>query len=393
MTALSLPRVPLPDVRGGLIRIGIGPEAQRWILRAALLALGIRIALLIAGYVTGYIIIGREGPGAQDIILETFKRWDAASYERIAENGYPPPDGEYPEIIVFLPLFPYLVHVVEWIIPSFLVAGMLISAIASVAAGYFIQGIVRYDGADDAEASRALWYFFLFPTAYFLAMPYTEALFMALLLGSFYYARRGNWLMAAMFGAFCTATRLQGMLLLPALIVEAVHQKNWRGVDVRALWLAIVPWGFVVYLLINWDIHGDPFAFVDFEDQYWFHHRIWPWESVREAYEWTTEARPDFIRVSIYEFRLAATALAVVILGIGAFWLRPSYQVFAWLSLLLFLSVSFQISMPRYILTIFPMYFVMAHLGRNLEAHQTMLTMSAVLMGAFYVVYATRWGF
>jgi hypothetical protein len=393
MAALSLPRVPLPNVGAGLTRIGIGPEAQKLILRAALLAFGIRVALLIAGYVTGYIIIGREGPGAEDIILETFKRWDAANYERIAESGYPPEGGEYPEIIVFLPLFPYTVRVVEWVIPSFLVAGMLISAVASVAAGYFIQALARHDGSDDAEASRVLWYFFLFPTAYFLAMPYTEALFMALLLGSFYFARKRNWLAASMLGAFCTATRLQGLILLPALVIEALHQGGWRRVDWGALWLAIVPYGFLVYLALNWDIHGDPFAFIDFEDEFWFHHRIWPWESIDEAVQWVTEARPDFIRVSIYEFRLAATAVAVIVMGLGLFWVRPSYQVFGWLSLVFFLSVSFQISLPRYILTIFPMFFVLGRIGRNPEAHQTLLTVSSVLMGAFYVVYATRWGF
>jgi len=395
MTALRLPRLPnvrLPDVSGWLVRHGITRDAQRMILRAALLAAGVRLALLLAGYVTGYIIIGREGPGAQDIILETFKRWDAANYERIAETGYPT-SGEYQEIIVFLPLFPYAVRVVEWVIPSFLVAGMLISAVASVFAGYFLQAIVRRDGGDDAEASRTLWYFFLFPTAYFLAMPYTEGLFMALLLGSFYYARKSNWFLAGVLGAFCTATRLQGMILLPALVIEAVHQKNWRGIDLKAAWLALVPYGFLVYLWLNYDLHGDVFAFIDFEEQYWFHHRIWPWESIDEAFGWVRDARPDFIRISIYEFRLAAAGVATFFLILGSFWVRPSYMAFAWISLIFFLSVSFQISLPRYILTLFPMFMVMARIGRNPEAHQTLLTVCAILMGAFYVVYATRWGF
>jgi Gpi18-like mannosyltransferase len=239
-----------------------------------------------------------------------------------------------------------------FVIPSFLICGLLLSAVTSVAAGYFIQGIVRTDGGDEAEASRSLWYFFVFPTAYFLAMPYTEALFMALLLGSFYFARKGEWAWAGVLGGLTTITRLQGIVLLPALFVEAVHQKKWRGIDPYAVaGLAMVPMGSLFYLWLNYHLHGDFFAFEDFQEQYWFHHRIWPWESIREAILWL-KAPPGFLRATIYETRLAFAGLVAVIMLIGTFWLRPSYQVWAWLSLIMFLSVSYQMSLPRYALTI-----------------------------------------
>lgn len=397
MNALGLPAVRLPDVSGGLTRIGIGPESQRLLLRAALLAFGVRIALLAIGYFTYYIIIGREGPDAtwQAAFHETFFRWDTANYERIANSGYPSSGEEYAEIIVFFPLFPYTVKVVSWFLGSFFVSALLVSAVSSVAAGYFLQAMVRFDGGDDAEASRSLWYFFLFPTAYFLAVPYTEALFMALLLGSFYYARRGNWLVAGILGGFCTACRMQGALLLPALAVEAAHQAgwDWRKIKPESAWIGLATTGGLVYLLLNWHIHGDPFAFVDFQNEFWHHHRIWPWQSVDDAIGWITDTDPGFLRVGIYEFLLAATFVTAALLILGTLVVRPSYLVFGWISLIFFLSVSFQISMARYVLTIFPMYFVLAKVGRNPEINQTLITVSSLLMGALFVVYATRWGF
>ncbi len=45
------------------------------------------------------------------------------------------------------------------------------------------------------------------------------------------------------------------------------------------------------------------------------------------------------------------------------------------------------IGLPRYVLTLFPIYFVLARLGRNPEVHQALLTISTSLMGLFLVIY------
>jgi hypothetical protein len=157
--------------------------------------------------------------------------------------------------------------------------------------------------------------------------------------------------------------------------------------------MALVPYGLGVYLLLNYQIHGDAFAFVDFQDVFWHHHNVYPWETLDDAIGWVSDTQPGFNRVGIYEFLLLGTFIAAALLVLGTLVVRPSYLVFGWLSLVFFLSVSFQISMLRYILTIFPMYIVLGKLGRNPEAHQALITVSALLMGALFVVYATRWGF
>jgi Gpi18-like mannosyltransferase len=370
----------------------VSPETRHLFFRATLATFIMRVIILMAAYAIGYGLIHLEAQPVREIFRQTLDRWDAFSYKIIAEHGYPSPGEDRQEIIVFLPLFPYLTGLIEYVIPSFLVAGMLISAIASVFAGYFIQALVREDGGDDADANRSLWFFFVFPTAYFLALPYTEAIFMALLLGSFYNARRGNWLWAGVLGGFCTATRLSGVILGPALAVEALHQGKWRRIPWRSLYLVLVPTGFLVYLWLNYHIHGDIFAFLDFQKDYWNHERIMPWENLRDAWN-ALHQDTGSGRFLIWELLLISTILVACLLAAGVTWLRPSYQVFGWLTLAMLLSLSFQISMARYVLTIFPIYFVLARFGRNATINQGLLTGSTLLMGVFYAIYATSWGF
>src|SRR5437773_9484952 len=89
------------------------------------------------------------------------------------------------------------------------------------------------------------------------------SLFLALVLGSILAAISNRWWLAGVLGALAWMTRANGIILLPTLAVEAIHQwiitKRWNW---RWLWIAIVPAGFAVYLFMNWKVTGDPFAFL-----------------------------------------------------------------------------------------------------------------------------------
>jgi hypothetical protein len=174
--------------------------------------------------------------------------------------------------------------------------------------------------------------------------------------------------------------------------VEAFHQDRLRAPQ-KAFWLALTPVGFLAYLGLNWIVLGNPFEFLTIQREHWHHETVWPWETINDTIEWIREADPGWTRTSIYEFRAAAIIVAAGLLIGGARFLRPSYHVFAWASMWIFLSASFQISMPRYILCIFPLFLVLGKIGASPGVHQTILTVSAVLFGCLYVIYATSWGF
>jgi Gpi18-like mannosyltransferase len=371
--------------------VNLSERQRRFLARAVLIAVGIRVGLLLGGYVIGYIIIGREVTPAEDIIRETFNRWDAPHYQTIAENGYVS-EGPDRVLIAFFPLYPMAIRLTHYVIPDYFLAAMFVSFVCNVAALYLIQAMIAGDGGDEGEADRGAWYTSLFPTAYFFALPYTESMFLALVLGSFVSARRKRWAWSGFFGMLACATRMQGLVLVPALAVEALLSERWKS-PFRAFWLAMVPLGVVFYLGINWVVLDDPFAFLDIQRDHWGQRSLWPWEGFRNTFEGVRDSPSGSFRTSVLEFALATIVVTAVILAAGTRHLKASYLVFGWVSLLFMMSLAFPISLPRYVLGIFPVFLVLAWLGRNPGVHQLIFTSSAVLMGVLFTIYATRWGF
>ena len=81
-----------------------------------------------------------------------------------------------------------------------------------------------------------------------------------------------------MLGALSWTTCANGMVLLPTLAVEEAHQ-FWT--TRRWLWIALVPAGFGVYLLLNWKISAEPFAFLRSRKAPFDISTAWPWVGVR----------------------------------------------------------------------------------------------------------------
>lgn len=143
--------------------------------------------------------------------LSFMSNWDGPNYLYIASKGY-----TSVAITNFFPLYPLLIRLFHSVISSWLISGLLIAWISTMAALYYYIKIVRelfkVDSAD--RLLQALLLFILFPTGIFLIATYTESLFAALALGSVYYALRRKWIYSAVLLAFCTATHITGLFVL-----------------------------------------------------------------------------------------------------------------------------------------------------------------------------------
>jgi len=130
-------------------------------------------------------------------------RWDSGFYIWIAESGYQHDNA------AFLPLYPLCIRVATaaWsmlanVAPTdatYQSLGILISNVSAVGAALVLYRLARLD-FDDAEARHALFYFLIFPTAFFLTTVYTEPLFLLGAVMSFYFARRHHWWLAGLVG-------------------------------------------------------------------------------------------------------------------------------------------------------------------------------------------------
>ena len=191
--------------------------------------------------------------------LEIWNRWDSLHYLKLAEFGYSSAD---PMKAWLYPLFPWTVRMFALVTRDYLVAAFVVSGLSCATAAVLLRRLVARDYGPEV-AQRSVWFFLIFPTAYFLHIGYTESLFLAFLLASLLSARNERWWMAGLFGALCWMTRPTGIVLLPTLAIEAAHQfwetKSWRW---QWLWIAFVPAGFGVYLLLNLKIAGNAFAFL-----------------------------------------------------------------------------------------------------------------------------------
>jgi len=315
-------------------------------------------------------------------------QWDFGFYREIAEFGYSSTDGS----TAFYPFFPWAIRFVAFFIKSYFAAGLIVSGIASVAAAILLRRLVALD-YPSRIAMRTVWFFLIFPTAYFLHIGYSEALFLTLALACLLAARLEQWWLAGVLGAFCWMTRAGGAVLVPALAVEAAQQywvqRRWTW---RWLWIAIVPAGFAVYVLNIWVASGDPLTFLQTRKALFDQSFALPWTGISQAI-WAQYPTPHEGQM-VGAQELFFVALGFVCTVVSWIKLRPVYATWMTGSWILFTSVSFFRSMPRYTLTMFPIFILFALLGRNRFWAGVLTVWSLLFFALFAVLFARgEWAF
>jgi 4-amino-4-deoxy-L-arabinose transferase-like glycosyltransferase len=372
-------------------------------LELLIATLATKITVLAIGFTALFVASG-SAPG----LLTPWDRWDAPHYTDIAVFGYMADDpgnlvhpgyaqvypGDLDLYIVFFPLFPWLIAAVNAVIDAPAVAAFIVATAASFFVAPILYRLVSADLGRRIGRLSAL-FLLVFPTAYFLHIGYTEALFLALAFGSMWLARTGRWWAAGIAGGLAALTRANGLILIPALAVEALLQ--WReDRRVRPSWLAIggVAIGFGIYLAVNATVYGDPFAFAEIQRSHWFKELSPPWEGIGGMVDWAS--RPDadnafmlgWMELLFTGLGLAATVATLV-------WLRPTWGIWMAGNWLLIVSTGFVMSVPRYSLVLFGLVVWAAIIADRWRPVGWVLgTASAAAMGYFAWRFgAGRWAF
>jgi hypothetical protein len=287
-------------------------------------------------------------------LVTALERQDAAWFLRIATHGYAQGDGS----AAFFPLYPLAIHVTSWL-PGVgpLGAALIVSNLAFLGALVVLHGLSRLEGMSEEAARHTTLYLAIFPTAFFLLAPYSEAPFLFLSIAAFLFARRDRWALAALMGALAALTRSIGVVLIPALGVEALLQwRQGRALLPRLAGAAGVAAGPFLYFLYWQARFGDFWAPLHAQ-QNWGRTLSSPITTVRWALIYADPGTYQLIDVLV----VAIVLLAVVA---GVRMLRPSYVVYALASLLVPLCywTSFRplLSMPRLVAVIFPAFWVLA---------------------------------
>jgi hypothetical protein len=333
---------------------------------------------------------GRTAPAATSgwhNAIDATERQDAVWYLRLADDGWSGDDAS----AAFFPLYPLTVRAVAWILPDSwpdswpedeLIAALLVSNVAFLGALLALFALTA-DAFGERVARRAIVVAAIFPTAFFFLAPYTESLFLFLSILAFRAARWDRWGHVAVAGALAALTRSVGLLLIPALLVEAFSAKRGRSGSRRALagraaGAAAISLGPLSWFAWWGLVQGNWLAPLDAQ-------RLWgrelqpPWVSLIHA----VDLAWSFGSYWLLDLVLVSIAIAGLALAVPA--LRVSEITYGSLSLLLPLVDPFWdrplLSAPRFAVVVFPALWGLSGVGRGRALPRALVT--AVLAGGW----------
>jgi mannosyltransferase PIG-V len=286
-------------------------------------------------------------------LLDAATRWDSGAYVAIAHEGY----GAVPANNAYFPLYPFLMRIVATALggsdDSYLVAGLVISNLALLGALVYLARLVAVDH-EAAAGTRAALYLLVFPTSVFLSVVYPESLLIALSIGAVYHARRGDWLAAAALGMLAGLTRpfIGAVVALP-IAIEAFQRSGLRAAVVSATPAAAA---LVGWLAVLWRITGDPNAILTAEAN-WGVGPSLPFEAFADLFDPQVYGFPYIV--------LGSTLLIGVLVVLSWRLLRPSLAAYATVVFLISVATGSLTSSPRYYLSIFPAFIVLALVARG----------------------------
>ena len=351
-----------------------------------------RLALLAVGLLAGQWLPYKPSFPYFEILLPSFgwPQWlyswanfDGVHYLTIAINGY----VGIGLIQAFFPVFPLLVRFTSNLTQlDLLASGLLLNQVFSLILACMIWYWLRITLSAQQAKIGLLWWL-VFPTSFFLTSFYNESLFLVLALGSWLFAKQGRWGWAVVLAAVASATRVIGIWLLPLLLLEFFEQTapnlTQNALSKLTTWLLQWKWqlllifgsslgllGYMTYLQLTF---GDPLYFLHLQSEFGAGRQesliLWPqvvWRSLKIL----IEARPFDWKYLSYVQEFIAGTLGIILVVWG-FWQRKHTKLslpLAFYSLGCLLTPTLTgtfSSMPRYVLSAWPLWLVLVWLSQK----------------------------
>lgn len=305
-------------------------------------------------------------------LWQLWLHWDTINYRAIAVHGY-----TAPWLTAFFPLYPLLIRGLMFLIHDPLIAGLIVSNLSGLGMLVVLYRLVQED-FDDGCAFRTVLFLSVFPAAFFLAAAYSESLFLFLTVLSFYQIRHSQWWLAGLFGFLTALTRPLGLLLLFPFCYEYLRQHNFKLRNIRFDFMSglCILMSIGIYALYCYFLFHDLLAFSHAQT-------VWDRKLSIPGYAILRTIKAIIISHGFVSFQALRNILdlvsvlfvmVLVILGFVGPWKFPRslwiYAIGAAVFFLFPLCVPFGglyplVSMPRFMLGVFPAFIVLA--GSRLE--------------------------
>lgn len=328
-------------------------------------------------------------------LLRMWSNFDGLHYQDIAKYNYGA-SSKTEKDYAFFPVYPWLMRHLNPLIGDFTVSGLIVSNIAFIFAIFMLYRLIKLDYSAKT-AKYSIFLLLLFPTSFFFGSVYNESLFLLLSVLTFYYARQKNFATASVFATIATATRVTGIFLWLALLIEFVdsYGHNVREyLKHKVLWLALPPLGLASYMYYQFRMTGDPFFFINVQ------HAI----SGRSTSKlillyqvffryikmlFTVDPLSSTYFTVVLEFLVGGLFLLLLIFSIKK--VRPSYWVYCALSYILPTLTGTLSSLPRYVLVLFPMFIFLATWLEKRRPHVRYIYYAlCIILSLFSIALFTR---
>ena len=323
--------------------------------------------------------------------LDFWQSADAYHYLCIARDWYIP-QGDVDRVVqlVFLPGYPLAVRLMHFLVPDYILSGMLVSVFSFAGALCVIYRLVLLDH-DGATALRTVLFLCLMPGAFFFTAPMSESFFLLLSAACLYCARREKWLLAGLFGALASFTRSLGLMLFAPVFMEMTtgllhgRKKDRRGLAA----LALIPLGFAGYCLVNYFVSGNPFQFMIYQREHWSQ-RLGLFFST-PAYQLRYALGADRnTRMGLWLPNLTAIFASLAILAAGTKKLRASYTLWAMAYYAVAIGATWLLSAPRYLCVLLPIPLSLALLSEKRTPRLVILHLLSISGLYYLLMFALR---
>lgn len=366
-----------------------------------LIALGIRIVTTFLGIFIYSL--------ARDCSSNLFEAWqeawmkgntDCYHYLNIAENLYTA-SGDDKLFIVFFPLFPLLIRILNYAIHnSFISAQLLNTVFSCFAAGLFYKTL-RLD-LPERRAFLGAMVFMLMPGAVFMNSAMSEPLFALLLCCFFLFLRKKEYLFAGVFAALAGFTRSVGVLLAIPLAVciagdlvgrAKKHELKASFIIGALCSLIISVFGTLGYLLINKVVTGNALMFLEYQKSHW--HQSIGYFFNTPRYMWNYSC----VWLEDGDLRTAVTLGFVTILAIFLsleIYLRKakelpiSYSVFFVFYFVIAIGCTWLLSAVRYLSVLLPLIAAIALIPKKRSGEIALVGVMGVIYLGYLVLYMLR---
>ncbi len=336
-----------------------------------------RYFLLWLGYM-GLVLTNGCSDGFFKHLYEHFiQTGDSGHYINIAENWYAS-SGEDAKYIVFYPLYPILMRIVQTVVRSYFAAGLIVSDVCFGAACCYLYKIVEMD-FDGGKARDAVFLLAAAPFGIFFCGIFTESLFFMLTAAGLYYIRKRNWIAAGIAGCLCSFTRTNGIVLLFAagivIIGEIIKSRKFNK---KYLFALLIPVGMLAYFAINKAVQGDWLIFMQHEAAApWYNSPGWYDETI--ATTWNMAQEHFSLSLIIYYPQLIMLAIGIASLFFAIKKGLPiEYIVYGGAYMAMAYMHGWMISGSRYMMCCVPLYIIFASI-KSQNVRTAIMAVSAFL--------------